>query len=218
MLCQQYCKKTNWKLWTENDLALDLVETKLFSIKLAWQDMIVISCSVLNYQLNLLLVLVYAKHHVLYVVLAVAMLGISLVDVSFTIRLLTMMCFTSARLFTWDFRVRKIAHELGHTKLRAKLSEDMVAVETVYHSNCLIKLYNRYRSHNNWKLSDRNKMMIQGKFMRKRAWKFSRHRKQISVSVFALSNSLVLRYKANKLYMLSYIYILTLPTCTNIVA
>ena len=71
-----------------------------------------------------------------------------------------------------DFRVRKIAHELGHTKLRAKLSEDMVAVETVYHSNCLIKLYNRYRSHNNWKLSDRNKMMIQGKFMRKRHGSF----------------------------------------------
>ena len=61
--------------------------------------MIAISHTVLNHWLNLLLIVVHVKHHILYV--AVAMLTISLEDISFAIRLLRMMCFTSAKHFTW---------------------------------------------------------------------------------------------------------------------
>ena len=68
--------------------------------------MIAISYSVLNHRVNLLLIAVHVKHHVLYVAVAmlyaaVAMLRISLENVSFAIRLLRMMCFISARHFTW---------------------------------------------------------------------------------------------------------------------
>lgn len=39
--------------------------------------------------------------------------------------------------------MRKILHKLGDAKLLVKLSEGgKVAVEGVYHSNCLKKLYN----------------------------------------------------------------------------
>ena len=69
-----------------------------------------------------------------------------------------------------DAHMRKVAYKLGDTKLFAKLSERvMVAVEAVHNSNCFKKLYNRYRSHNKWKSSERNNLeMIQGKFTRKR--------------------------------------------------
>ena len=67
-------------------------------------------------------------------------------------------------------RVRTIPHEVGDTKLFAKLSEgDMVTVEAVCHSNCIKKLYIRYRSHKNWKSRNRNNLeMTQCKFTRKR--------------------------------------------------
>ena len=73
-----------------------------------------------------------------------------------------------------DVRVRKAAHELGDPEMLAKLSKgDMVAVEAAYHSNCLKKLYNRYRSQSNRISSDRNNLeMIQGKFTRKRHGSF----------------------------------------------
>ena len=85
--------KIYWKLWKH----LTLMNTKLFSIKLAWQDVIAINY-VLNHSLNLLLILVHVKHHIFFV--AGAML-VSLGTVSSAIRLLRMLYFTSARYFTW---------------------------------------------------------------------------------------------------------------------
>ena len=65
-----------------------------------------------------------------------------------------------------DMRVRKIALDLADTELLAKLSEgDMVATEAKYHSKCLVKLYNRYRNHNEKKSADTAKIeFIQGNF------------------------------------------------------
>ena len=61
-----------------------------------------------------------------------------------------------------DRHVRKIANELGDKKLLAKLSEgDMVAAEAMYHSKCLVQLYNRCRSHTHFKTgaeSDRDRI------------------------------------------------------------
>ena len=80
-----------------------------------------------------------------------------------------------------DVRVRKVAHELGDTKLLAKLTEwYLVAVEAVYHPNCLKKLYNRYRSHKNWSSSDRyNLEMIKVSSWGK-AMEASRHKNKLA--------------------------------------
>ena len=44
-------------------------------------------------------------------------------------------------------RLRKIVTDLGDRKLLAKLSVgDLIAIGTVYHTNCLISLYNKHRS------------------------------------------------------------------------
>ena len=46
-----------------------------------------------------------------------------------------------------DTRVRRIAVEISDTNLLAKLSvRDMVAVDAVYHLNCLASFYNKHRS------------------------------------------------------------------------
>lgn len=47
-----------------------------------------------------------------------------------------------------DYKVRECASILGDVMLLAKLSDsDLVAKEAKYHTNCLLYLYNRRRSH-----------------------------------------------------------------------
>ena len=55
--------------------------------------------------------------------------------------------FHKAATITLDTRVRKIATELEDTKLLAKLAAgDMIAIDAVYHFQCLTALYNNHRS------------------------------------------------------------------------
>ena len=58
-----------------------------------------------------------------------------------------------------DAHLRMIALELGDMKLFVKpREEDMAAAEGSHHLNCYRKLYNLYRSHENWKASDGNNL------------------------------------------------------------
>ena len=51
-----------------------------------------------------------------------------------------------ASTFEIDDKVRKYATELHDTKLLSKLAGgDMVAIDAVYHTNCLVAFYNRAR-------------------------------------------------------------------------
>lgn len=49
--------------------------------------------------------------------------------------------------FQLDTRVREAALKVGDTKLLAKLAAgDVIAIDLVYHRECLIELYNKARS------------------------------------------------------------------------
>ena len=149
MLCQQYCKET-----TENDLALDLVEQRAIFHKTCMTR--------------------YDSHKLQRFKSSSEPSADS--STSETPRSLRSSsnaknfigkCFFcnqtaeddvlhQCKTLYMDVRVRKVAHELGDTKLLAKLTERyLVAVEAVYHPNCLKKLYNRYRSYKNRSSSDR---------------------------------------------------------------
>ena len=50
--------------------------------------------------------------------------------------------------FSVHQKVFRIAHELQDTLIMGKLSEgDMIATEAMYHVNCLVSYYNKYRRH-----------------------------------------------------------------------